>query len=173
MKLQNIVLSSAIAAAMMASIAHASDNGEVQFMGAVSAKTCDINATVDGAVKNLVQLGTVTANGGISEKEFQLKLKDAATCDLTSLNKAFVTWNASSLNATGLANLNGTAKDAKIELIALNSKTPNTMVNSTANDVEFVSATVKTDGFKFKAKLTGGAKKGTVDTAAAFAVRYE
>lgn len=173
MTLKNIILSSAIAAAMMTGIAHAADSGEIQFMGAVSAKTCDINATVDGAVKNLVQLGTVTANGGTSEKEFQLKLKDAATCDLTNLTKAFVTWNASSLNAAGLANLNGTAKDAKVELIALNAKTPNTLVNSTANDVEFESAIVKTDGFKFKAKLTGGATKGTVDTAAAFAVRYE
>lgn len=173
MKLKNIILSSAIAAAMMTGIAHAADNGEVQFMGAVSAKTCDIDATVDGAINNLVQLGTATANGGTSEKEFQLKLKDANACDLANLTSAFVTWNASSLNATGLANLNGTATDAKIELIALNAKVADTKVNSTANDVEFVPATVKADGFKFKAKLTGGATKGTVDTAAAFAVRYQ
>ncbi|EFE1057638.1 TPA: fimbrial protein [Escherichia coli] len=174
MKLKNIALSSIIAATMMSGYAHAADHGDVSFLGAVSAKTCDIEAVVDGAVKNLVQLGTVTVGGPNSEKEFELRLKDPATCDLTGTPAAFVTWNSGSFNATGLANANGTAKDAVVKLAAVNAKTANTEINSSATDVEFVSNQIKTDGgFKFKATLIPGTQKGTVDTAAAFAVRYE
>ncbi|EEH8383377.1 hypothetical protein G3142_005452 [Salmonella enterica subsp. enterica serovar Montevideo] len=177
MKLKNIALSTAMAAVMMSGVAQAADSGQVSFMGAVTAKTCDIETSVNGAVTDLVQLGTVVAgsgDAGKSEKEFTLKIKDAATCDVTATPAAFVSWNGSSLNSQGLANSNGTAADAEIKLTAVNSKTPNTAVNSTKNEVEFVAADVKTaGGFKFKATLIPGSDKGSVDTSAAFAVRYQ
>ncbi|CAD5569010.1 fimbrial protein [Escherichia coli] len=174
MKLKNIVLSSAVAAVMMSGFANAADNGEVAFLGAVTAQTCDIETSVDGAVTNLVQLGSVATGGQKSEKEFSLKLKDPTNCDVTNTPAAFVTWNASSLTATGLSNTNGTATDAVLTLTALNSKTPNTDVTSSTNEIEFVSDNVKNDGaFKFKATLTSGTDKGSVDTAAAYVVRYQ
>lgn len=174
MKLKKIILSSAISAVMMAGSVHAAESGQVSFLGAVTAKTCDIETVVDGAVNNLIQLGTVAVGQTGTEKEFTLKLKDAKSCDLAQAPAAFVTWNGSSLDQSGINNVSGDAKDAKIKLTAVNSKTPNTAINSTANDIEFVSANVKTDGgFKFKAQLVGGQQKGSVESAAAYAIRYQ
>lgn len=175
MKLKSFFIPSIIAIATLSGVVHAADSGEVNFLGAVTAKTCDIETSVAGAVNNVVQLGSVVAGGAIpgQEIEFSLKIKDANACDLTQAPAAFVRWAGPSLNATGLSNVNGTATDATITLTAVNAKTANTAVNSSASETEFESATIKADGFKFKAQLTGGNIKGSVDTSAAFAIRYQ
>lgn len=168
-------LTSAIALATLGSgIANAADNGTVNFFGAVTAQTCDVETEVDGASSNLIQLGSVVSGKKGEEKDFILKIKDVNQCDVTNTPVAYVTWNSQALNSSGLRNSTGTAKDAQITLTAVNSKTPNSPINSSANDIEFVSSQVKNDGgFKFKAQLTGGKEKGAVETTAAFAVRYQ
>ncbi|EFA3718433.1 TPA: hypothetical protein OBQ40_003318 [Escherichia coli] len=61
--MKKLMIASAIAMAMTVGSAMAADLGsqqkEIQFLGTVSEVTCDISAVVDGAVDNVVQLGTV------------------------------------------------------------------------------------------------------------------
>ena len=176
MKLKNVILPSVMAAAMLSGFAHAADHGDISFLGAVTSKTCDIETEVEGAVKNLVQLGNVTVGATSAPVEFMLKLKDPTCVDPTATNGAFVTWNASSLDAEGVANIRGTATKASVKLKALNSANANkNLVNSSNNTIEFTPGTVKTDGgYKFQAELeskTGGTM-GSVDTSAAFTVHY-
>lgn len=174
MSLKKIAIMSSLAMAMVSGFANAADSGEVHFFGAVTAQTCDVETVVDGSTTSLIQLGSVKTGESGTAKDFMIKLKDPSQCDITNTPAAFVNWSSTSLNKDGIANTSGTAKDAQITLTAVNAKTANTPVNSTANDIEFVSANVKTaGGFKFKAQLTGGQDKGSVESAAAFAVRYQ
>lgn len=174
MSLKKIAVMSSLAIAMFSGLANAADSGEVHFFGAVTAQTCDVETVVDGATSNLIQLGSVVVGQSGEAKDFMIKLKDPAKCDVTNTPAAYVNWSSTSLVANGLKNTSGSAKDAQITLTAVNAKTANTAVNSTANDIEFVSSAVKQDGgFKFKAQLTGGQEKGSVETSAAFAVRYQ
>lgn len=179
MKLKNIILSSAVAAAMMSGFAHAADNGEVSFLGAVTSKTCDIEVTVGGSVNNLVQLGNTAKGQSSVPVPFELTLKDAAACDLTAagVTGAFVTWDSVSLNSNGISNLRGTATDADVVLKAKNSKTADELVTKAKNSIEFLPATISTDkAFKFEANIKSDAVTGTagsVDTTAAFTVHYQ
>lgn len=173
--MKKLAIISAITMAIASGSAMAAQQGDVQFFGNVSAKTCDIAPEVDGSVNNLVKLGTVNKGVDGDVIEFSLKAVDPAGQDCASLgttNMATVSW-AGPLNTTGLANQGGLASDAVVLFKAVNSDTQNTPITSGANSTSFVENLVNTVGYKFSAQLRGGQQLGDFKSAAAYAVTYQ
>ncbi|MEG0198392.1 MAG: hypothetical protein RR676_14615, partial [Acinetobacter sp.] len=103
--------------------------GNIQFIGSVSTKTCDIVTDVAGANGSVIQLGTAAASTAATAVPFALKLKDA-NCDLTGLTNADITFGSASLSTTGLANNGGTATGAWVKLSSVNAATPSDITSS-------------------------------------------
>ncbi|MFB2832056.1 fimbrial protein, partial [Aeromonas jandaei] len=124
-----------IAAAITISFAGAvntasASNGDVQFIGAVTSVTCDLQPEVSGAVGATVQLGTVEASGTGSAVEFSLKtVAGQAGCASLTGKTATITW-AGNLTSNGLGNTGGKANDAWVELKGVNSKVVGTKITS-------------------------------------------
>ncbi|HEI3800164.1 TPA: hypothetical protein SI430_004597 [Escherichia coli] len=177
--MKKLMIASAIAMTMtagsaMAALGDAGSQGQVQFLGTVAAKTCDVVVDGDGAVNNLIQFGRIGTNEKVS-KEFSVKLKDPAC--VTGMTKAHFLWAAPAFTSQGIGNQSGTATDAWVKLNAKTDAVGNTTtttadITSANNAVDF--AIVKPEnGFKYIAELNAGAKKGTFETAAAYSVVYE
>lgn len=179
--MKKLAIITAIGMAIASGSAMAAQTGEVQFFGNVTAATCNIIPEIDGAVNNLLQLGTVS-NGGTGagndigdEIPFALKAapNDAGCKALGSTKSALVSWDGP-LNAVGVQNVGGLATDAVVLLATVNAKTtPVTSVTSGKNTVEFIENLVNTDGYKFTAQLKGGTTVGDFKSAAAYAVTYQ
>ncbi|EDV7203288.1 fimbrial protein [Salmonella enterica subsp. enterica serovar Bredeney] len=164
-----IVLSALGGAALNANAA----NGEVNFIGAVTATTCDLTPEVGGSISNMVQLGTAGTSSDATAVEFVLK-PDASQSGCNSLiesNVAQISWGGQ-FNATGLENQGGTATDAWVQLTSVNAKTPGN-ITSSALTSEFAGDKIKSEGAKFKAVLKGGSTPGDYKSAAAFVVAYK
>ncbi|MDD8654788.1 hypothetical protein LAX21_20010 [Escherichia coli] len=168
----SVVAMSMTAGSAMAAMGDAGSQGQVQFVGTVAAKTCDVVIDGAGAVNNLIQFGTVT-KGATSQKNFSVKLKDP-TC-VAGLNKAHFTWVSTNFNSKGIANQSGTASDSWVKLNAVSGTNTSTTVadiTSTNNVVDFNIADA-TQGFGYQAVLNAGQTPGTFETAAAYSVVYE
>ncbi|MVV97809.1 hypothetical protein [Escherichia coli] len=178
--MKKLMIASAIAMAMAAGSAMAVttnmgvQQNEIQFLGAVTEVTCNIDAVVDGAVNNVVQLGTVKKGEEGEVKNIVLKAKQGTTCAGLDTKTATIAFKGP-LGDDGLKNDKGTATGAFVSLIAKNSKTQDLAVNKGQNAIEFTGNLVNTEGYKFEAKLdaTTAAAAGTFDSALAYAVTYQ
>ncbi|EAB1739356.1 hypothetical protein O3L50_004601 [Salmonella enterica] len=173
--MKKAIIASAIAVASLGMMNTASaGNGEVQFIGAVTATTCDLSPEVGGSVTSLVQLGTASLNAAAAPVTFSLKA-DSGQSDCSALDAAktaTISW-AGQFNAQGLANQNGTATGAWMKLTAQNAKTAAQVVTDSASSVEFAGDEIKNNGALFEATLNGGAAAGDFKSAAAFVVAYK
>lgn len=170
--MKKLMIASAIAMTMAAGSAMASQ-GEIQFFGNVTAQTCDLEAEVNGAVNKVIQLGTATVNGEAQPVDFSLKAKDPASCSEADKLGAHVSW-VGNLTANGIANQNGSAVDAHVELKGKNAKAGNDKpVSSTVTTIEFEQGKLAHDGLQFTAQLKGGATAGDYNSAVAYAVTYQ
>ncbi|EIB9972525.1 hypothetical protein K9202_004597 [Salmonella enterica subsp. enterica serovar Infantis] len=162
-----LTTSSAMAAVNQAS------QGEVQFVGAVAAKTCDVIITGDGAVNNQVQFGVLTTNADVT-KDFTVSLKDP-TC-VTSSGTAKFEWHSPALTDTGIKNQSGSADNAYVELKAKNGATNapsrSDAITALNNGVNF-TITQPEMGFEYEATLHAGTTPGSFETAASYTVLYE
>ena len=175
--MKKLMIASAIAMTMVAGSAMAAGNqqNEIRFLGVVTEVTCDIDAVVDGAVNNVVQLGTVKKGESGQEKNIVLKAKAGTTCAGLETKTATITFRGP-LGANGLENANGTAVNATVALIAENAKKQNQPITKDQSSIDFTASDVNGDGYKLTAQLksdaaTGGA--GTFESALAYAVTYQ
>lgn len=175
--MKKLMIASAIAMTMAAGSAMADvqqgSQGEVQFVGAVAAKTCDVVVSGDGAVNNMVQFGVVDVNNDV-KKEFTVKLKDP-TC-IAGSTKAKFAWNSPTLAEEGFKNQSGTATAAYVALNAKdgesNTPTRHDAITDANNTVDFTISQAEA-GFVYEATLHAGAVPGSFETAAAYTVVYE
>lgn len=177
--MKKLMIASAIAMTMtagsaMAALGDAGSQGQVQFVGTVSAKTCDVVIDGSGAVNNLIQFGVVNKGATVS-KDFSVKLKDP-TC-ANGLTKAHFQWVSPNFNTKGIVNQSGTSTDSWVKLNAVtggNTTTDTTDITSANNAVTFdIVADKVAEGFKYTAELNAGQVAGTFETAAAYTVVYE
>lgn len=174
--MRKVFIVSAMAIGMSGIASTASANtGEVQFIGAVSDTTCNINPEVDGIMKNTIQLGTMKLDGtGVQPVNFNL-VPDTNEC--LEKTSASVGWQSAGFDNNGLVNMKGDATGASIELIALNSKTANEKVTFNKQNIEFGDGASGIGKFQFTAQLVkssaGNATPGTVISSAAYAVAYK
>lgn len=179
--MKKLMIASAIAMAMtagsaMAALGDAGSQGQVQFVGTVAAKTCDVGVVGNGAVNDLIQLGTVTKGQPGVDKHFSIKFKDL-TC-ATGLTKANFIWSSPVFDTNKLNNQNGSATGSYVELKAKNGATNVAnhydLIGSGKNAVQFTfSDATAANGFEYTAKLTGGQTAGTFESAAAYTIVYE
>lgn len=176
--MKKLMVASAIAMIMTAGSAMASQ-GEVQFFGTVTEKTCDIVVGSDngGNVNNLIQLGSVSTGGDEGNaKNIYLKPASAGSC--SGITSAEVTWSSSAFNNKGIGNASQSegATDAYVKLTAQNSGS-NTVNNTNPMVLGKTSATFTInnidDGLAFKASLVGGDVAGAYQSTAAYSVSYQ
>lgn len=168
----------AIAAAIISALgmgAASANTGEVQFIGAVTDTTCNINPVVNGAVKNTIDLGTMKVDGtGADEVAFELVPDSQACLDKTS---ASVGWQSAGFDQNGLSNMKGDATGASIKITAVNSTTANQSVTSNMQTIDFGNGTDAIGSFEFTSQLVKNdgatATPGTVISSATYAVAYK
>ncbi|ECJ9206606.1 fimbrial protein [Salmonella enterica] len=171
-------IASAIAMAMSAGSAMAAgQQSEIQFLGAVTSVTCDIDTSVNGNATNVVQLGAISVGATGTPVDFSLKAKDptSAGCQGLDTKVASIVFQGP-LGDQGLENGTGTASKAHVELKTLNGKGNATQeIKKGSNTVEFPGNAVIGDGYKFQAKLVSaqGGTEGSFNSALAYAVTYQ
>lgn len=147
--------------------------GEVQFVGAVAAKTCDVVISGDGAVNNQVQFGVVAPSSTV-DKEFTVKLKDPSCIDAAA--KATFAWYSPSLGGNGFKNQSGTATDAYVSLNAKegadNAPGRHDDITDINNTVDFTISQAE-KGFVYQTTLHAGSTPGSFETAASYTIVYE
>ncbi|EOX8380402.1 hypothetical protein [Salmonella enterica] len=177
--MKKLMIASAIAMSMtagsaMAALGDAGSQGQVQFLGTIAAKTCDVVVDANGAVNNLIQFGRINKGEKVS-KPFTVKLKDP-TC-VQGMTKAHFLWAAPAFTSEGIGNQSGTASDSWVRLNAVtggNTTTQVANITSVNNAVTFnIVANKANEGFKYTAELNAGNELGTFETAAAYSVVYE
>ena len=175
--MKKLMIASAMAMIMatgsaMAGVKQASQ-GEVQFVGAVAATTCDVIVSADGAVNNQVQFGVVNVNE-TKNKDFKLSLKDPSC--INGSNKATFEWYSPALGDTGIGNQSGTATGSYVELKAKSGVTNNPSridaITALNNSVDF-TVTQAVMGFEYTATLHADNTPGSFETAASYTVVYE
>lgn len=175
--MKKLMIASAIAMTMAAGSAMATvqqgSQGEVQFVGAVVANTCDVVISGDGAVNNQVQFGVVNVSA-TKEKDFKISLKEPSC--IADAKKATFAWYSPALGETGIKNQSGTAKGSYVELKAKNDATNNpshtNVITALNNGVDF-TVTQAEMGFEYTATLHADSTPGSFETAASYTVVYE
>ncbi|EJO0601627.1 fimbrial protein [Salmonella enterica] len=176
--MKKVFIASAIAMAMASGAAMAAgQQSEIQFLGAVTSVTCDIDTSVNGNATNVVQLGAVSVGGTGTPVDFSLKAKDstAAGCQGLDAKVASIVFQGA-LGDMGLENGTGTATKAHVELKTLNGKNnAQQAIKKGSNTVVFPGDAVIGDGYKFQAKLVSDAAgtEGSFNSALAYAVTYQ
>ncbi|HEI6730686.1 TPA: fimbrial protein [Yersinia enterocolitica] len=178
------MIASIVALGMASGFAQAAEQ-DVTFTGSVTAVTCDLVVSGEGANANLpnqVALGTAKKGERAGAVEFAFKPAQTAgnqsSCDdMESNGKATITWFGSNFNGTALANASGTATDALVEVKALNADAAdnNKVVSASGTAHNFPASLLKTggEGLKYSAELVGGQEAGSVDTTARYAFSYK
>lgn len=170
---KNLLTVSALALAVLSGSAMAAN--EVQFLGVVTDTTCDLVPEVSGAVKNMVQLGSVQKGATGTAIDFTLKADAAAPgCGTTDLagKVATIGWGGP-FNATGLTAQSGAATDAITLIKTKNAQTtPVQAITSSTTNANFDAEKLTTDGAQFTAQLQGGQVVGDYQSAAAYVVAY-
>lgn len=151
------------------------NTGEVQFIGAVTSETCDIDTEVGGLVKSTIDLGKMTTADTYGDYvNFELVPRTEECLKKTS---GQVGWNSAGFTNTGLANMKGTASGVSIQLTAVNSTTPNQDVTYNRQTIDFGNGTDAIGNLKFKARMSatagGTLSEGTVISSATYAVAYK
>lgn len=176
--MKKLMIASAIAMTMAAGSAMAAQ-GEVQFFGTVTEKTCDLVISTDngGNVSNLIQLGSVNTGGDEGNaKNILMKPANAGSCN--SITTAEVAWSSATFNTNGIANASKTegATDAYVKLKAKQSGS-NTVdhTNPLVSGKSTATFTVNNmdDGLAFQASLVGGSVAGAYQSTAAYSVSYQ
>ena len=175
--MKKLMIASAIAMVMTAGSAMAAvqqgSQGEVQFIGTVAAKTCDVIVSGDGATSNQVKFGVVNTSE-TADKDFKISLKDPSC--ISGATKATFVWSSPVLSDTGIKNQSGTATEAYVELKpksgGSNAPTRNDAVTAQNNSVEFAVSQAEM-GFDYQATLHAESVPGDFVTAAAYTVVYE
>lgn len=166
----------ALSMAVLSGTASAS-TGEVRFIGAVTAKTCDLTTYVNGSANNTVQLGTVAPNILGDAVNFTMKGEGVDCEALTDTDTVNISFGGPLEEVKGLGILSGTAKDAFVEIKSLNAKetahNANVVVPSN-NARAFKGDVLKAagDGAQFEAKLKGGTTPGVFHSTLSYAVDY-
>lgn len=147
---------------------------DVTFIGAVTSETCPVTPSVDGAVKQVIQLGSVGTSATGTAVEFSLKGDGSTACtDLTEAGSATIAWTGP-FNATGLtADSSSLAKDATVILSTANAKTTAVIPMVEGTQTAEFEANKNVVGFGYTAALKGGLEKGNFNTAAAYTVAYK
>lgn len=173
--MKKAIIASAIAVASLGMMQTASaSNGEVQFMGAVTATTCDLSPEVGGSVSSMVQLGTASLSTAATPVTFSLKADSSQSgCSaLDAAKTATISWGGG-FDTQGLTNQNGASTGSWMKLVAQNAKTANQVVTNSALSVDFAGDEIKNNGALFQATLNGGTTAGDFKSAAAFVVAYK
>ncbi|EFU6056974.1 hypothetical protein ACEOWF_005024 [Escherichia coli] len=176
--MKKLMIASAIAMTMAAGSAMATDIGsqqnEIRFLGVVTEVTCDIDAVIDGAVNNVVQLGTIKKGENGQEKNIVLKAKAGTTCEGLESKTATIAFRGS-LGTNGLENATGTAEGATVVLVAKNGKTPDQSITKELNNIDFQADKVNTEGYQLTAQLKSddNTGAGTFESALAYAITYQ
>lgn len=170
--MKKISLTLIVMGIMSVSTVHATNSGEVHFIGSVTDITCNINPFVEGVQSDIIQLGTMKTDGtGAVAVNFSLVPDNAACLTKTSAN---VGWQSSVFTPEGLGNISGSATGAFIKLTALNSGS--TAISGNTQNANFNnSAGLKSFDFKAELALVTGvaaATPGSVLSTAAYTVAY-
>lgn len=169
--MKKLMIASAIAMSIASGSVMASQ-GDIQFFGNVTAETCDLTPEINGAVSNMIQLGTVKVNADGTPVDFALKKAQGATCPAAAAKNATITWNGN-LGINGVMNQGGLATDAHVVLTAKNAIAANTEITSAKQSAEFDKSKLDGEGYLFSAQLKGGATPGDFQSASAYAVTYQ
>lgn len=181
------IIASVIALGMVSGVAQAAaPQQDVTFTGSVTAVTCDLSITGEGAngsLPNQVALGTAKVGEKAQPVEFIFKPSQVAgnqaACDqMQDGNKASITWFGSTFDGTALTNASGSATGAYVEIKATNAdgSDNNKVVKASDTEHKFPAALLKTggEGLKYSAQLDAtGAQAGSVETVARYAFSYK
>ena len=184
--MKKVLILSTLALACFSGTASAA-SGEIQFLGAVSSVTCDVDVVVGGSINKLIQLGTAPLNNEGAAVDFGLKAKGDYTvgsegkpstdCGALGTDDTVNITFAGNLDEQGLKNTAGSATGAYVKITAKNDKDSNTdpvvMGKNTRlfSGDKFNSATAV--GAEFQATLVGGTIAGDFQSVTAFAVAYK
>ncbi|SUB84081.1 fimbrial protein PefA [Pragia fontium] len=151
------------------------NTGQVQFIGAVTSETCDIDVEVGGLKQSTVDLKSMKPSEKQGkEVEFSLVPRTEECLKKTS---GEVGWQSSGFTNSGLANMNGTAKGVSILLTAINSTTPNQEVTFNRQTIDFGNGANAIGNMTFKAQMVATkdetVTQGTVIATATYAVAYK
>ena len=138
------IIASVVALGLVSGMAQAGEK-EIQFVGSVTAVTCDIDPSVDGSTS----------------------IMPGVTVSLT--------WTGDKFTTDGLGSISGTATDAHVQITALNAKSQGDFIKASATTHEFAPSHLKTGGkgLQYKAVLKGGSVAGDFQTAAKFNLTYK
>ncbi|HEI6731323.1 fimbrial protein [Yersinia enterocolitica] len=180
------VITSVVALGMVSGLAHAIPSQDVTFTGSVTAVTCDLTITGEGAngsLPNQVALGTAKVGEKAQPVEFVFKPSQVAgnqdACDaMQDSNKASITWFGSTFDGKALTNASGSATGAYVELMAKNADADDSgkVVTASGTEHKFPASYLKTggEGLKYTAQLDAtGAQAGSVETVARYAFSYK
>lgn len=187
------MIASLVALGLVSGLAQADDK-EIKFVGSVTAVTCDIEPSVDGAdtmLPNTIQLGTVATGERGNVVDFRFKPSVTAgnqtSCDNMQDNGTVsLTWTGDTFSGKGLGiipaldangNLSNTAQatDAFVEITPKNASNGGSFIQASNTTHEFAPSALKTggDGLQYQAVLQGGQVAGAFQTAAKFNFSYK
>ncbi|WP_089576374.1 hypothetical protein [Escherichia coli] len=176
------IITSIIALGLVSGLAQAAEK-EIQFVGSVTAVTCDIEPSVDGSdtmMPGIIQLGTVKINETGRAVDFTFKPSAAAdnqaNCDaMLDTGTVSLTWTSDKFSNEGLGSFSGVATDAHVEITPQNAKTQPGFIKASATTHEFAPTLLKTGGvgLQYKAALHGGLVAGDFHSAAKFNFSYK
>ncbi|ECP5779984.1 hypothetical protein GD490_21930 [Salmonella enterica] len=176
------IIASVISLGLISGYASAGEatTGSVEFIGSVTASTCNVDAVPDGGgfnTKSSINLGSVGVGQLGAPKMFSIKATNPAEdgcVALSKMNSATIRMSSGAFTSAGLGITSGSARDAFVKLDSTNAKN-NVSVTSATKDqgVKFEASKLITDGFQFKAALQGGQNKGDFRTATNFTIDYQ
>lgn len=175
MKMKSIAALCGLSLAVISSSTVAA-SGDIRFVGAVTDVTCNVQPSVNGAVNNMVQLGTASLTTPATAVDFSLKSTGDAGCtSLVSSDVVRIIFSGP-LNMSGLINQSGSATGAMVKIKSVNASADNSVdISQTSTSRSFPGSlfnSTTADGAKFTAQLVGGSAAGDYQSAVAFVVAY-
>lgn len=178
------IIASVIALAMTGGAAHAADvnSATINFLGSVTEATCPLAVQLadgsilqDGGEIKLQEVTAGTAPGQNAGTATTFKLvpqsASAAGCTGLAANKTMaIEW--SGLDASGIK-VSGSADDTVLAFTGVNTKTQNTVLNSTDYTALFAADKLTSEGFQFSVQPKAGVKKGSYNATAKFVASYQ
>lgn len=168
-------LTALVVSALTSTAAFAGNTGEVRFIGSVTTATCNFNAEVNGVVKDTIDLGTMSVNDNEGSLiNFSLAPDNQ---DCYTKTSGDVSWQTAGFTSTGIANMNGSAEGVAIELVAVNSTSPNTHITANNQTAAFGDGSAEIGKFNFTTRMikenNATVVAGTVLAVASYAVAYK
>ncbi len=176
------IVASIVALGLVSGLAQAAEK-EIQFVGSVTAETCDIDPSVDGSktmMPGVIQLGSVKAGKTGTVVDFTFKPSavegNQASCDaMKDTGTVSLTWTSDKFTDKGLGAISGAATDAYVEITPKNDKANSSFIKANATTHEFAPSKLRTggDGLQYKAALHGGNVAGDFHSAVKFNFSYK